>query len=410
MTSSDGSRRRSIIVMAFGLVIATAVGFGIFWLLNLGTPGAERDFGTRFSPVVDVANGLMFSVVGALIASRRPDNAVGWICLGTGILMNVSAAAGEYAVYALLTMPDSIPGGQGAAWVTNWTWPLYIGLLGTVLILVFPDGRLPSRRWRPVMVVAMAAMASAAISLAISPGLMTAVPWAGVNPFGIEDVDFALEILSLGFVFTLATFVAALVSMVLRFRRARGELRQQIKWFASAAALVTIAYVGQGAYAIATGTIGDSGEAQRIVQTMVVATFGVLAGAVGVAVLRHRLYQIDQVISRTVSYGLVTATLLLVYLLSVFVLGSVLPYEGDLAVAVSTLTVAALFAPVRRRVQNAVDRRFNRSRYDAGRTVEDFQNRLRQTTDLRGISWDLSAVTGKIMQPSHLSLWLRDDP
>lgn len=396
--------------VSLGLFLIMAVAFGVLWVLNLETPGAQNDFGTRFTPVVLMLDGLVFAFVGTIITSRRPENGVGQVCLLIGLLIGANSLAGEYGVYALLTEPGALPGGDIAAWFVNWTWVAYIGLIGTVLVLVFPDGRLPSRRWRPVMAVALVAMAMAAVSFALAPGPFLSVPWAPDNPFGVEGAAVVLEFFSLGFFLLAATSVAAAWSMVIRFRLASGRLRQQIKWFASAAGLFVVLYVGQAFYSLVTGTLGSaSTDVQRVIQTLVAATFGILAAAVGLAVMRFRLYEIDHVISRTLSYGVVTATLLGVYLLLVFVLGSVLPFEGDLAVAASTLTVAAMFNPLRRRIQATVDRRFNRSRYDALRTVESFSHRLRAELDLQGVVGELQIATLATMQPAIVSMWLRED-
>ncbi|CAN5892982.1 hypothetical protein BH23ACT5_BH23ACT5_17290 [soil metagenome] len=396
--------------VSLGLFLMMAMAFGIFWVLNLGTPGAENDFGTRFTPVVLMLDGLVFTSVGAIITSRRPENGIGQVCLLIGLLIGVNSLAGEYGVYALLTEPGALPGGDIAAWFVNWTWVVYIGLIGTVLVLVFPDGRLPSRRWRPVIALALVAMAMVAVSFALAPGPFLSVPWAADNPFGVEGAAFVLELFSLlGFFLLATTFVAAAWSMVIRFRLARGRLRQQIKWFASAAGLFVVVYVGQAFYSLMTGTLSASTDVQRGIQTLAAATFGILAAAVGLAVMRFRLYEIDHVISRTFSYGAITGILLGVYLLLIFVLGSVLPFEGDLAVAASTLAVAAMFNPVRRRTQAAVDRRFNRSRYDAIHTVGLFAQRLRDEVGLEELTDELSAVVDTTMQPRHLSLWLRDE-
>lgn len=401
------SLRRWLFRAVVAAFVLMAVAFGVLWGLNIGTAGARNDFGTRFTPVVLMVDGLAFSVVGWLIFSRRPDNAVGRVCLIIGLLMGVNCLAGEYAVYAVLTDPGSLPGGPVAAWITNWTWVLYIGGVGTVLVLLFPDGRLPSQRWRPLLALALVTMAMAATSFALTPGPFVSIPWA-TNPFGLEGTGPWLDAAALGFFLLAATIVAAAWSMVTRYRRAKGPLRQQIKWFASAASLLALTYVGQSVYSLVTGTLGDSTDGQRIVQTAVVATFGILAAAVGVAVLRYRLYQIDHVISRTVTYALITGTLGAVYVALVFGLGLVLPSESDLAVAASTLVVAALFAPVRRRIQEQVDRRFNRTRYDAVRTLELFSEQLRHGTDMAGLRMDLSHVTGRIMEPAHVSLWLKE--
>lgn len=401
--------RRSLPIGGLGVVTVVVVATFVFWILNLGTPGAETDFGTRLTPPITAVNGAIFAVVGALIVSRRPGNAVGLVCLLIGLLSALNSLTIEYSVYAMLTEPGAVPGGPIAAWLANWTWVTYVGLLGTVLVLLFPDGRLLSRRWRPVLVTALVAMSMAATGFALAPGRFVSVPWA-TNPFGMEGLATQLEVLESGFFLLALAIVASAVSMVLRFRRSRGVERQQIKWFASAAALLAVVYVGQAFYAVATGTLGASGGTQRIFQTAITATFGILGLSVGVAVLRHRLYQIDHVISRTVTYALVSGALGVVYGVVAFGFSRVVPAESDLAVATSTLAVAALFAPLRRSIQGRVDRRFNRNRFDAARILETFSEQLRHSTDLMSLEGDLSAVTGRIMEPVHISLWLRERP
>ncbi|HEX2153692.1 MAG TPA: hypothetical protein VHL52_06920 [Acidimicrobiia bacterium] len=392
-----------------GLVLLVAVATLVFWVLNLGTPGAETDFGTRFSPPVSGLVGLAFAVVGGLIVSRRPGNAVGLVCLVIGFMSALNSFAIEFSIYAMLTEPGSLPGGMVAAWLANWTWVIYVGLMGTVLVLLFPDGRLPSPRWRPVMAAALLAMTMAATGFALAPGQFVSVPWAN-NPFGVRELAGGAGILESGFFLLALTIPAAAVSMVLRFRRSRGVERQQIKWFASAASLLAVVYVGQAFYAVFTGTLGNSTGNQRIFQTAIIAVFGVLAASVGIAVLRYRLYQIDHVISRTVGYAVITGALGALYVVLAFGLGQIVPANSDIAVAASTLAVAALFAPLRRRVQERVDRRFNRSRYDAARTLERFSERLRHATDLSTLRGDLLGITGRIMEPAHLSVWLREMP
>lgn len=399
------TRRLPVTVLAMvSLLVAATL---VLWVLNLGTPGAETDFGTRFTPPFSALDGLAFSVVGALIVYRRPGNAVGLVCLLIGFASALNSLSIEYSVYAVLTDPGGLPGGQIAAWLANWTWVIYVGFMGTVLVLVFPDGRLPSPRWRPVLAAALLGMAMAATGFILSPGRFVSVPWAS-NPFGIEGLASVLAVLEAGFFLVALMMVAAAVSMVLRFRRSRGVERQQIKWFASAASLLAVAYVGQVFYSLLTGTLGDSTSNQRVFQTAIVAVFGVLAVGVGIAVLRYRLYQIDNVISRTVTYALITGTLGAVYVVLAFTLGQVVPANSDLAVAASTLAVVALFAPLRRRIQERVDRRFNRIRYDAARTLERFSERLRHATDVSALRGDLSNITGAIMEPAHLSVWLRE--
>jgi cytochrome b subunit of formate dehydrogenase len=379
-----------------------------FWVLNLGTPDAETDFGTRFTPLFAGLNGLVFAIVGALIASRRTGNAVGQVCLLIGLTSSVNSLAIEYSVYGVLTAPGALPGGLFSAWIANWTWVIYVGLMGAVLVLLFPTGRLLSPRWRWVMGAALVGMAMAATGFALAPGQFTSVPWAS-NPFGVEELATMLEILESGFFLLAIAIVAAAISMVVRFRKATGIERSQIKWFASAASLLAVVYVGQAFYSLFTGTLGDSPVELRVFQTAIVALFGFVAASVGIAVLRYRLYEIDRIVSRTVSYAVVAAVLASVYASVVVGIQALLPISDHLAVAASTLTAVALFSPLRRRVQAIVDRRFNRAHYDAQQEIDRLTQRLRTEMEIVDLTDELLGVVNKTMQPAGVTVWIKEE-
>ena len=272
------------------------------------------------------------------------------------------------------------------------------------MVLLFPDGRLPSRRWRVVAWLSAAALISISVLYAFYPGPLDEAPNV-TNPLGIESAGSALE-----FVYTwdllLLTpcFAASALSMVLRFRRSTGEVRQQIKWFAAAAVLQTMAFSFYFFYLVVSSRV-------RVVEDFVALTIAGLPVAVGIAILRHRLYDIDVIINRALVYGALTVSLALVYFGSVVVLQRTFVFltgsGSQLVIVASTLAIAALFSPLRRRIQALVDRRFYRGKYDAAKTLEAFSAKLRDETDLGSLNDDVVAVVSETMQPEHASLWLR---
>jgi hypothetical protein len=264
-----------------------------------------------------------------------------------------------------------------------------------LLLLLFPTGRLPGRRWRPVVWATVVATAAVVVGTAVTPGPVEYYPQFQ-NPLGLAAAGPVLDrIVQVGFVVLTAGVFTAAGSLIVRWRRARGVERQQLKWLAYAAAMLVIAQVGASLLP----------RALFLVVTTV--TTVLFPAATGIAVVRYRLYEIDRLINRTLVYGLLTATLGLVYAGLVLVLGQLLGQDSSLAVAGATLAVAALFQPARRRIQQAVDRRFNRRRYDAAQTIEAFSARLRDQIDLDTLSAELVAVVDQTMEPTRVSLWLR---
>jgi hypothetical protein len=337
---------------------------------------------------------LAFLTVGAFLAGRRPGNAVGWLLLGWGMVMAFGSFTGAYVNRGLVRDPGLLPGPEWAAWAEAVVWhPAFVLLV--FLLLLFPHGRLPSRRWRPFAWFTVAVYLTLSLSAAFSPAAIELYYPEATPPVRLpvaETADGVFGLLLLGQLFLLAT---ALVSLVLRLRRASGEERQQVKWFVYTVVTVILVFV------VSTLIIGVG---------VLFPLFGLIPVSVAVAVFKYRLYDIDRLINRTLVYGLLTALLIGVYAGLVFLLGRLLdPATGDsaLAVAASTLAVAALFQPARRRVQALVDRRFNRARYDAAQTVERFSARLRDEVDLDALNAELLAVVDQTMQPRSASLWLR---
>jgi hypothetical protein len=334
-----------------------------------------------------------YSVIGAIIGSRLPNHPIGWICCAIGLIAAVDHFAGEYAVYALLAQPHTLPGGNAMLWLQGWFWMLFIGLI-VFLLLLFPTGRLPSRRWRPFAWVSVAMISGGVIwSSIISPDVGFNAPPSPVQ----------LSVLLLGGV--------AAASLVVGRRGARGVERQQIKWLLYVGPLFFIAaglHVGFYYFWLTERSWG-------LWASYLLVAVGGLSGpmAIGIAILRYRLYEIDLIINRTLVYGSLTAILVALYFVGIVVLQRVFVLltgqKSTLAVVASTLVIAALFNPLRRRIQAFIDRRFYRRKYDARKTLEAFSAQLRDETDLEALSDDLLGVVRETMQPAHVSLWLRPE-
>jgi hypothetical protein len=378
---------RAAVRLAWGLWGLAVALIGVALALNLAQVVADW-------PGVLAVLSLVFVTVGAYLAGRRPGNPVGWLLLGWGVVMAFVCFTGAYVDRGVVRDPGSVPGPEWAAWAEAVVWHPAFSLLA-FLLLLFPDGRLPSPRWRPFAWLTAAVYLSLSLSAAFSPGAVnlyypqvTPPVRLPVAPLADTAFDWLLggQLLFLGI---------ALVSLVLRLRKAPGEERQQVKWFVYTVVTVVVVFV-------TTTLILGAGYLFPV--------FGLIPVSVAVAVFRYRLYDIDRLINRTLVYGLLSALLVGVYAGLVFLFGRLLdPATGDsaLAVAASTLTVAALFQPARRRLQALVDRRFNRARYDAARTVERFSGRLRDHVDLDTLADELLAVVDQTVQPASASLWLR---
>jgi uncharacterized membrane protein YhdT len=371
--------------------------------LNLAHPHTH----TFDSWLDSTLNAVFFSTMGAIVASRRSENRVGWLLGLYGLAQSISHFSGQYAIYALLAQPASFPAGEAMAWVSSWLVPIIIGF-SVFFILLFPTGGLPSRRWRWVTWLTVAFVLVGVILGAFSSG-----PVEGLgpirNPLGIEGFSNVYN----SILFTMvATFllVAAASSVFMRLRRAKGVERQQIKWFAYAAAATVIGLFL--AYVIPT-VIDTPLWFERASYAVLIAVIPAIPISIGIAILRYRLYDIDIIINRTLVYGSLTVTLVALYFGGIVVLQRVFVVltgqQSTLAVVASTLLIAALFTPLRRRIQSFIDRRFYRSKYDARKTLEAFSAGLREETDLDALSDDLVGVVRETMQPAHVSLRLRPE-
>src|SRR5215217_5091396 len=354
-------------------------------------------------------NAVFYSSVGAIVASRRPENLVGWLLCLWALSESISHFSAQYAIYALLARPDSLPAGEAFAWVSSWLVFIVIGF-SVLSILLFPTGRLPSRRWRWVTWLTVAFVLVGAISGAFSSGPIYDLGPIR-NPLGIEGFSDLSDSIFLNMV-ALVLVVAATLSVFVRLRGATGVERQQIKWFAYATAAAVMGLVP-------AEIIPDMIEVplwfERIGNAIFLLLIPAIPISMGIAILRYRLYDIDIIINRTLVYGSLTATLLAVYFGGVATIQAVFRFltgqeqQPQLAVVVSTLAIAALFNPVRRRIQSFIDRRFYRRKYDAQKTLEAFSSKLRDETDLEALSGDLEGVVRETMQPAHVSLWLRPE-
>src|SRR5215203_2074272 len=369
------------------------------WLLILNL--SHPDVPVYLSWAEDTLLAVGYSTVGAVAASYRPENPVGWVLCSIGLSWGVAHFTSEYATYALLAAPGSLPAAEAAAWIYSWVWVPALGFI-VFLPLLFPSGRLPSPRWRPFAWFSVLLVAAGTIMAAFSPG-----PGVGLsvrNPFGMESLpDLNEELQALMFVLI---FVAS-ASLVGRLHHARGVERQQIKWVAYAGAL------GGGA-SLPTYTVLEAVDLPWLHLVGYVASLVGILGvptAVGIAILRYRLYGIDILINRTLVYGSLTAMLVVVYFGGIVVMQRFFVLltgeKSTLAVVASTLLIAALFTPLRRRIQSFIDRRFYRSKYDAAKTLEAFSIKLKDETDLDTLSDNLTSVVRETMQPAHVSLWLR---
>jgi len=339
-----------------------------------------------------------FCLVGAVLVVRVPGNPVGWLLWAAGAALAWATAGVTYATHSVLVCGGCLPATVPVALLTNITFAPILGAIGVFIPLLFPNGRLPSPRWRPVVWLGSVAIAMFAAILAFAPGQISeSVPIQ--NPIGFDgfgDLSGPVGIAPL--VMLLASMILALVSVIWRFRHAGAVERQQLRWFG---------YAGLGmvaAVAIALVVPWDSSW------VLMFAGLGLLPLATGVAILRYRLYDLDRLVSRTIAYATVTGILLLAFGGAVLVLQTFLAPitgKGSVAVAASTLVVVALFQPLRRKVQTRVDRRFNRARYDADQTVTAFAGRLREEVDFDSLRGDITTTVVRTVQPASVSLWLR---
>ena len=396
---------RAATTLAWGLC-ALSLTLTVLGLVLLALILSQPNTHTYDTWLDNTLNAVFYSTVGALVASRRPENLVGWLLCLFALSESVQLFGAEYAIYALLSRPDSLPAGEAMAWTSYWILPVIIGL-SVFYLLLFPTGLLPSRGWRPLAWLTVAFIFVGVISGAFSTG-----PVEGLgpirNPLGIDGFPnvygAVLDIMAA------VLLVAAAASVFMRLRYAIGVESQQIKWFAYAAAATVIGLFL--AYVIPT-VIDTPLWFERAGYAVLIAVIPAIPISIGIAILRYRLYDIDIIINRTLVYGSLTATLVALYFGGIVVLQRLFVVltgqKSTLAVVASTLFIAALFNPLRHRIQGFIDRRFYRRKYDARKTLEAFSSTLRDETDLEALNDDLVGVVRETMQPAHTSLWLRPD-
>lgn len=395
MSTPAGRRSSSLPWVLLALVIvAVAAGDG------LRLAHAQQSAAPAFDAWLETTvNALSFATVGALVARHRPGNGVGWLFLGIGGAAAAQLLTGEYAMYGVYVREGELPGVPAAAWLSTVTVTALLVAL-PVTMLLFPDGQLVSRRWRPVLWLNIVSGALLLTGLGFARGVLDNT--AGIdNPFGALPSGPAQQVANAAGLGLLCSVIAAMASLAVRWHRCGPDGRQQLKWvvFAAVGGPSSILLFTALLARFETGWLGSFLWAVGI---------GVIPAAAGVSILRYRLYDIDRLISRTVSYAILTGLLVGLYVALVTLATRLAPTGDTLTVAGSTLAVAAVFQPLRRSLQSGVDRRFNRSRYDADRTVDVFTRRLRQEVDLDQVRSDLLHVVQDTMQPATAGLWLRD--
>jgi hypothetical protein len=409
---SSAVRRR----LAWAVFALTATVWAVAIVLDgLTRDSARRDELGPYDVVGLVVVVLLFAfpLAGVAIATRRPATPIGWLLLAIGLGWGVLLATEAYAVYGLAAHPGALPGADVVAACNQAVWAVPVGLLGTFLLLLFPDGHLPGPRWRWLgYSAAFWIAATVAVSL-FQPGGMVDAGYPHVqNPLGIDRLERVMRLAQFVVIPLALTMAVCAVSLVVRYRRSPGIQRQQIKWLAAAATSATVLYpAGLAASGIFGAKSGHEPLWQLVVENLFLSSFALIPISIGVAVLRYRLYEIDVLIRRTLVYAALVAALALVYFGGVFgiqaAVRSASGQSGTLAVTVSTLLVAAAFQPLRARIQRAVDHRFYRGRYDAARTLESFSGRLREQVEIETVSGEVLDVVRQTLQPAHVSLWLR---
>ena len=405
---TDGDRpawaRRWPAGLAWALWALAMLSLGVNWwqdrlLRQAGRPDLAPLGAEVVAPILAAVSAV---TVGAVLASRRPRHPVGWLLLALGLSANASGVASAYASYGLLARPGSLPAARSVALYLPVTVVTALTLVGFVLLLT-PTGSLPSPRWRWWARVMAAAPVVSLLAITLAPRPFGQPYQATENPFDISGLDGALLVIyQLAFAVANLAVVVGAGSLVLRFRRARGIERQQLRWVALAAAIALLGSV----VLLAVSAVGAS---PVLLGWVAGCYFAILPLAIGAAILRYRLYDLDRIVSRALGYGLLTVLLGGGYAVVVLVLGQLVSQDSSLVVAAATLAVAALFQPVRRRIQQVIDRRFNRRRHDAAATIAGFSERLHQQIDLDTLTVDLLAVVHQTMQPTQASLWLRPD-
>jgi hypothetical protein len=403
---------RALIRLAWtlwGLALVLAAGGLLFGILAFSAPLPEGRGPLLATIAVQDAVVVLYGVLGALIVSRHGRNLIGWIFCFVAVSLGILSFASGYADYALYARDDSLPGAVLAAWVVSWLFTPAVYASLCYLFFLFPDGRPASPRWRPVIWAVSILAVVATLSSAFEPGRIFTFPTVE-NPFGLGESFGRVAIVAndITDLAAMPAFLVSLASMVARLRSARGRKRLQLKWITYAAALTATSF----AASFLAGALPEYWQAVSDLFFLIgVVGFAGIPVAAGIAILRHRLYGIDVLINRTLVYGSLTLSLGVVYVGGIVLIQGLFRaltgQETRLAVVASTLAMAALFGPLRRRVQGFIDRRFYRRKYDAAKTLAAFSARLRDETDIETLGEDLVGVVKETVQPAHARLWLR---
>ena len=394
--------------LAWGLWAFTLLGVTLLLLVATSGRATVTEGGTGLVVITTfLIFVLAFATTGALVASRRPSNPVGWIAAAVALIYVLAGLADSLVNSFPVQVRESGIVARSLVSIGESLWSVSLGLGGTLLLLLFPDGHLPSARWRPVAWAAGGALVTIPVAASLIPGRIQDYPVE--NPLGIPGAKTLLEaIVGAGLVVLVISILMSIASLFFRYRSASSTQRQQLKWLVFAVGFVA-ALVLVSIFIEATARDSDTaGEISNILSTVALSS---IPFAIGVAILKHRLYDIDLIINRALVYGGLTAVLGLAYVTIVFGLQQVLSpvtRESDLAVAASTLVVAALFRPLRGRVQAFIDRRFYRRKFNAQKTLDGFSVRARNEVELAALSDQLVSVVKETMEPTYVSLWLRD--
>src|SRR5215211_1988181 len=394
-----------------------AFGGGVLGFLS----ASARIFPTLGQIVLLALLAFTFTTVGAVLGTRPPENPIGWIFCAGGLILSVTVSAENYTEYALNASTGSLPGVQYAAWIASWALAPTLLLVATMLFLLFPDGKLSSREWGFVAWTAVVASVVVTLGDALGRSNLGTDYGSMGNPFAVEGAvgNFLQMLGGFGLTLLLLCFLASVTALFDRLRQARGVERQQIKWFAYAAAVMgtgpLVMFMLGGGYSALEELMWYLGYFVAILG------FALLPVATAIAILKYRLYDIDRIINRTLVYGLLTILLAAGYFATIMALQGIgnlvfqVPFRAltgqnsALATVAATLAMAALFNPLRRRIQSFIDRSFYRRKYDAVKTLEAFSTKLRNDTDLDALSEDLVGMVRETMQPAHVSLWLRPE-
>jgi hypothetical protein len=402
----SGSRSSRV---AWALWALTCLLLACIWVLIVLHRSVPKDVAFVLPRLAGSILVLSTGTVGALIASRCPNNPIGWMFCAAALVWDIGAAATEYAIFAVVEVPGKLPAGNVAVWLSAWVL-VPSGLCLVFLLLLFPTGRLPSDRWKPVGWAAVAGILVVTVAAALTPGpISTTLFEAPPNPFGLSGMPWIRNLVVPGILVTLTCAVAAATSLVSRLRKARSLERQQLKWFAAGGILVISSLAGVWVPMWASGT-SISSASGLVIAAAGVAVLAAIPVTTGVAILRYRLYDIDVIINRTLVYGSLTTVLAGVFaalsILTQRVVLAMTGQESQAAVVLAALVVTALFQPLRARVQIVVDRHFYRRKYDTAQTLERFASQVRDKFELDQLTTELVAVVRETMQPSHASLWL----